>query len=96
MYLATMYVNLRLHLQAKFYPFLFTMCFLHHHLDAVDVDAAHAAAAVYEEEQFPGGTVQLWRLRQQVRTEVEHQDRAAQDVLVVPLSHKLQLYRRID
>jgi hypothetical protein len=39
--------------------------------------------------------VQLRRLRQQVRTEVEHQDRAAQDVLVVPLSHKLQLCRRI-
>lgn len=57
----------------------------------MDVSATHAAAAVDEEQQLPGGFVQLQRFTQQVRAEVEHQDRAAQDVLVVPLSQKLQL-----
>ena len=60
-------------------------------LDALDVGSTHAAAAVYEEQQLPGGSVELRRLGQQVRTEVQHQNRAAQDVLVVSLPHKLQL-----
>jgi len=57
----------------------------------VDVGAAHAAAAVNKEHQLPGGFVQLQRFTQQVGTEVEHQDGAAQNVLVVSLPHKLQL-----
>ena len=61
------------------------------HLNTMDVGATHAAAAVHEEQQLSGGLVQLQRFTQQVRTEVEHQDGAAQNVLVVPLPHKLQL-----
>lgn len=61
------------------------------HLHAADGGATHAAAAVNEEQQFSGGFVQLQRFPQQVGTEVEHQDGAAQDVLVVSLPHKLQL-----
>lgn len=64
------------------------------HLHSVDVAAAHAAAAIHEEEQLPGGFVQLQRLPQQVGAEVEHQDGAAQDVLVESLPHELQLQRR--
>lgn len=60
-------------------------------LDLADVVVAHAAAAVDEEEQLPGGPLQLRRLRQQVWAEVQHQDRAAQNVLMVTLPHKLQL-----
>lgn len=61
------------------------------HLHALDVGATHAATAIDEEQQLSGGSVQLQRFTQQVRTEIEHQDGAAQDILVVSLPHKLQL-----
>lgn len=54
----------------------------------------HAAAAVQQEEQLARGPLQLGRLRQQVRAEVEHEHGAAQDVLMVALPHKLQLQGR--
>ena len=57
----------------------------------MDVGATHAATAVNKKQQLSGGFVQLQRLMQQVGTEVEHQDGAAQNVLVVSLPHKLQL-----
>lgn len=61
------------------------------HLYTLDVGSTHAATAIYKEQQFSGYFLQLQRFTQQVGTEVEHQDRAAQNVLVVPLPQKLQL-----
>lgn len=61
------------------------------HLYTVDLGATHAAAAIHKEQQFSGGFVQLQRFTEQVGTEVEHQDGAVQNVLVVSLPHKLQL-----
>lgn len=61
------------------------------HLHSMDVCTTHAATAIDKEQQFSGGFVQLQRFSQQVRTEIEHQDGAAQNVLVVSLPHKLQL-----
>lgn len=75
--------------QTLVYCFVFIL--LAAHLYTLDVGATHAAAAINKEQQFSGGFVQLQRFTQQVRTEVEHQDRAAQNVLVVTLPHKLQL-----
>lgn len=62
----------------------------------MDVGATHAAAAIDKEQQFSGGFVQLQRFAQQVGTEIEHQDGAAQDVLVVSLPHKLQLQVQLE
>lgn len=61
------------------------------HLYTVDLGATHAAAAIHKEQQFSGGFVQLHRFTQQVGAEVEHQDGAAQNILVVSFPHKLQL-----
>lgn len=61
------------------------------HLHALDLGATHAAAAVHQEQQLSGGVVQLRGFTQQVGTEVEHQDGAVENVLVVPLPHKLNL-----
>lgn len=61
------------------------------HLHTLDLGATHAAAAVHQEQQLSGGPVWLQRFTQQVGTEVEHQDGAAENVLVVPLPHKLHL-----
>lgn len=61
------------------------------HLHALDLGATHAATAVHQEQQLSGGPVRLQRFTQQVGTEVEHQDGAAENVLVVPLPHKIHL-----
>lgn len=60
----------------------------------MDVGATHAATAIDKEQQFSGGSVQLQRFTHQVGAEVEHQDGAAQNVLVVSLPHKLQLWAK--
>lgn len=57
----------------------------------MDLGATHAATAIHEEQKFSGGFVELQRFTQQVGTKVEHQDGAAQNVLVVSLPDKLQL-----
>lgn len=61
------------------------------HLYALDLGATHATTAVHQEQQLSGGSVRFQRFTQQVGTEVEHQDGAAENVLVVPLPHKLHL-----
>lgn len=61
------------------------------HLNTLNVVATHAAAPIYEEQQFSGSFVQLLWFTQQVRAEVEHQHWTVQNVLVVPLPHKLKL-----
>lgn len=61
------------------------------HLYTLDLGAAHASAAIHQKQQLSGGFVKFCRFAQQVGTEVQHQDGAAQNVLVVSLPHKLQL-----
>lgn len=61
------------------------------YLHTLNLSATHAATAVHQEQQLSGGPVRLQRLIQQVGTEVEHQDGAAENVLVVPPPHKLHL-----
>lgn len=67
--------------------FLLTATYLY----TTDVGSTHTATTVNKEQQLSGGFVQLQRFTQQVRTKVKHQDGAVQDVLVIPLPHKLQL-----
>lgn len=66
------------------------------HLDALDLGATHAAAAVHQEQQLSSSPVRFQRFTEQVGTEVEHQNRAAENVLVVPLPHKLHLQSADD
>lgn len=52
------------------------------HLDPVDVDAAHAATAIDEEDEFAVDSAQVGADGLEVRTEVEHDHRVVEDVLV--------------
>lgn len=62
------------------------------HLYTLDLGAAHASAAIHQKQQLSGGFVKFCRFAQQAGTEVQHQDGAAQNVFVVSLPHKLQLW----
>lgn len=61
------------------------------HFHTLDVGATHAATAINEKQQLPGGFVHFQRFTQQVGAEIEHQHGAAQNVFVVSLPDKLQL-----
>lgn len=76
--------QLQYHIRIRF-------CLTAAHFYTTYVGSTHTATTVNKEQQLSGGFVQLQRFTQQVRTKVEHQDGAAQNVLVVPLPHKLQL-----
>lgn len=52
------------------------------HLDTVDVDAAHAAAAIDEEDKFAMNFAQVRADGLEVWTEVEHDHRVVEDVLM--------------
>lgn len=64
------------------------------YLDAVDVHAAHASTAVYEEDKLSLGFPEVWLDGPQVRAEVEHDDRVVGDVLVQPLPDNFSLQER--
>lgn len=55
------------------------------YLDAVDAAAAHAPAAVHQEDKLAGGFAEILLGRPQVRAEVQHDDRVVGDVLVQAL-----------
>lgn len=61
------------------------------YLYSLDLGATHAPATIHQKQQLSGGFVKFCRFTQQDGTEVQHQDGAAQNVLVVSLPHKLQL-----
>lgn len=53
----------------------FFLCILHAtYLYTLDLGATHAATAIDKEQNFSAGFLQLQWFRQQVGTEVEHQD----------------------
>lgn len=52
------------------------------HLDTVDVDAAHAATAINEEDEFAVNFAQVRADGLEVRAEVEHDHRVVEDVLM--------------
>lgn len=64
------------------------------YLDAGDVHAAHAPAAVDEEDKLPLGFPEVGLNRPQVRAEVEHNDGVVGDVLVQPLPDDFRLRER--
>lgn len=64
------------------------------YLDAVDVHAAHASAAVYEEDKLSLGFLEVRLDGPQVRAEVEHDDGVVGDVLVQPLPDDFCLQER--
>lgn len=64
------------------------------YLDTVDVHAAHASAAVYEEDKLSLGFLEVWLEGPQVRAEVEHDDGVVGDVLVQPLPDDIRLQER--
>lgn len=52
------------------------------HLHMVDVDAAHAATAIDEEDEFSVNVAQVRPDGLEVRTEIEHDHRVVEDVLM--------------
>lgn len=64
------------------------------YLDAVDIHAAHASAAVYEEDKLSLGFPEVWLDGPQVRAEVEHDDGVVGDVLVQSLPDDFRLQER--
>lgn len=61
------------------------------HLDTVDVDAAHAATAVDEEDEFAMDPPQVGADRLEVGAEVEHDHRVVEDVLVEAPANDIHL-----
>lgn len=77
--------------ESRFHSIISISRFILRHLDAVDVDTAHAAAAVDEEDEFPVNLPQVGADGLEVGAEVEHDYRVVEDVLVEPSANDIHL-----